>query len=144
MPDIVQELTINATPERVFSAITQPDELTRWWANGATTEPTVGSLATLRFDNGEVMVMEIADLAAGERVRWVVRQAPQYAHLWEGTAITWDLAPIPIGTTLIFGHHGFAAVNAGYEQTRTGWAYFLGSLKAYLETGRGTPYVYVS
>jgi len=32
---------------------------------------------------------------------------------------------------------------AGYEQTRAGWEYFLRSLTSYLETGRGTPYVYV-
>ncbi len=84
--------------------------------------------------------MEITDLDAGKRVSWLVRQAPQYAHLWEGTTITWDLAPASTGTTLRFGHYGFAVVDAGYEQTRTGWAYFLESLKTYLETGEGTPY----
>jgi len=140
MSDIVQGLTINATPDGVFAAITQPDEITRWWANGVTAQPTVGSLAVFRFDNGEVMTMEIADLAVGKKVSWLVRQAPQYAHLWEGTTITWDLAPVSDGTKLIFGHHGFATLDAGYEQTRTGWAYFLGSLTAYLETGKGTPY----
>lgn len=140
MPDIVQELTIEAPPENVFTAITQQDEITQWWANYVTAEPAVGSLAELRFDNGEVMRMEITDLTAGKNVSWLVRQAPQYAHLWEGTTITWDLAPTSNGTKLLFGQHGFAVVDAGYEQTRTGWGYFLGSLKSYLETGKGTPY----
>jgi len=140
MPDIVQELTIRATPESVFAAITQPDEITRWWANQVTAEPRVGSPAAFRFDNGEVMTMEIVDLDPGRKLSWLVRQAPQYAHLWEGTTITWDLVPVSDGITLHFGHHGFAVVDAGYEQTRTGWAYFLGSLTSYLETGKGTPY----
>ncbi len=141
MSDIVQELTIAATPETVFTAITQQDDITRWWANDVTAEPTIGSLAAFRFDNGEVMTMEIIDLAVGKKVSWLVRQAPQYAHLWEGTTITWDLARASTGTRVRFGQHGFAVVNDGYEQTRTGWDYFLGSLKSYLETGTGTPYV---
>jgi len=140
MSDIVQELTINAKPESVFAAITQPDEITRWWANQVTAEPTVGSLAEFRFDNGEIMTMKITDLDPGRKLSWMVRSAPQYAHLWEGTTISWDLAPASNGTKLIFGHHGFATVDAGYAQTRAGWTYFLGSLTSYLETGKGTPY----
>lgn len=93
MPDIAQELLIGAPPEAVFAAITQPNEITRWWANDVVAEPRAGSLAELRFDNGEIMTMEIIDLVAGKGVSWLVRQAPQYAHLWEGTTITWDLAP---------------------------------------------------
>lgn len=141
MPDITQELAIEAPPETVFAAITRPDGLTHWWANRVVSEPTVGSHAEFRFDNGEVMMMEITDLAMGQNVSWLVRQAPQYAHLWEGTTITWDLVRSATGTTLYFGHHGFAVADVGYEQTRIGWDYFLGSLKAYVETGVGTPYV---
>ncbi len=141
MPDIAQELTIKAPAETVFAAITQGDKITRWWANHAVAEPTVGSRIELRFDNGEVMIMEIFDLTAGKDVSWLVRQAPQYAHLWEGTTITWDLAPALTETTLFFGHHGFAVDDTGYKQTRSGWDYFLTSLKSYLETGIGTPYV---
>jgi uncharacterized protein YndB with AHSA1/START domain len=141
MPDIAQELAIKASPEAVFRAITRPDEITRWWANQVVAEATVGSLAELRFDNGEVMTMEIIDLTVGKTVSWLVRQAPQYGRLWEGTTITWDVAPAVTGATLLFGHRGFAVADASYEQTRTGWGYFLRSLKAYLETGIGTPYV---
>lgn len=141
MPDIARELTIKAVPETVFAAITRPDEITQWWANYVAAELEVGSLVVFRFDNGEVMTMRIADLAVGQRVSWLVEQAPQYDHLWEGTTITWGLAPLPTGTKLIFWHHGLVAVDGGYQQTCVGWDYFLKSLKAYIETGRGTPYV---
>lgn len=36
-------------------------------------------------------------------------------------------------------HAGFAEKNEYYDQCVKGWAYFLGSLKSYLETGVGTP-----
>src|SRR6266566_8867033 len=140
MPDIVQELTIEATPEKVFNAITRQDELAQWWTNDAKAEPRVGSLAEFSFDNGAVVFkMEITELNVAKSVHWKLRSGPPH---WEGTNIAWDLAPAASGTILLFGHHGFAVADAGYEETRQGWEYFLGSLKSYLETGKGTPHVY--
>ncbi len=61
MSDIVQELTIEASPENVFHALTWPDGITGWWANQVIAELKVGSLIEIGFDNGEVMKMEIID-----------------------------------------------------------------------------------
>jgi uncharacterized protein YndB with AHSA1/START domain len=60
--EILQELTIEVTPENVFHAITLPEGIAGWWANQVTAEPKVGTLAEIRFENGEVMKMEITDL----------------------------------------------------------------------------------
>jgi uncharacterized protein YndB with AHSA1/START domain len=140
MPDIVQEVTIEAMPEKVFNAITRQDELAQWWTNHVTAEPRVGSLAEFSFNNGAyVFKLEITELRVAKSVHWMVRGGPPH---WEGTNITWDLAPATNGTKLLFGHHGFAVADATYEETREGWEYFNGSLKSYLETGKGTPHVY--
>ena len=140
MPDIVQELTIEAAPEKVFNALTRQEELAQWWTNHVTAVPKVGSIAEFSFNNGAVVFrMEIAELNPGKRVHWIVRHGPPH---WEGTDVTWDLSPVGGGTKLLFGHHGFAVGNAAYEETPGGWQYFLGSLKSYLETGKGTPHVY--
>jgi uncharacterized protein YndB with AHSA1/START domain len=140
MSDIVQELTIEATPENVFYALTRPVGITGWWSNHVTAEPKVGSLTEVRFESG-VMKMEITDLEVGKKVHWRVRLSP---HDWEGSTITWNLTPISKGTRLLFGQHDLMVGDTGYsiEETRAGWEYFLGSLKSYLETGKGTPYVY--
>ena len=140
MTDIVQELTIEAKPEKVFRAITLPEGITKWWANRVTAELKVGSLTEICFDNGEVMKMEIIELEVAKKVHWKVRLAP---HNWEGSTITWDMAQVSEGTKLLFGHRDLVASATGYgiEQTRAGWEYFLDSLKSYVETGEGTPYV---
>lgn len=139
MPDIVQEITLGTTPENVYNAITRQDELAQWWTNHVSAKPQVGSIAEFRFNNGEVVFqMEITGLNAGKKVHWAVRHGPPH---WEGTTVNWDLEPVKDGTKLHFGHNGFAAADAAYEETRVGWEYFLGSLKSYLETGKGTPYV---
>jgi uncharacterized protein YndB with AHSA1/START domain len=138
MADIVQDTTIAVAPERVYGAITRQQELARWWTRDVKAEPTVGSLAEFRFDKGEtVFELEIVALDAAKKVEWRVHSGPPH---WQGTTVTWALAPAAGGTALHFAHTGFAAANRLYEETRGGWEYFLGSLKAYLETGTGTPH----
>lgn len=79
MPDIVRELTIAATPERVFDALTQPGEIGQWWTNDLNASPEVGSLAELRFGEwGEfVFRFEIAELDQNKKVHWITRQGLQ-------------------------------------------------------------------
>ncbi len=134
MSAIVEELTIEAAPQRVWGAITQQDEIVQWWAYEARVKPEVGSLGEFRFRQGAfVMQFEVAELDQDERVHWISRQGlPQ----WAGTSVTWQLTPVHNGTKLIFTHDGFAQVD---ERTRGAWVYFLASLKSYLETGKGTP-----
>jgi uncharacterized protein YndB with AHSA1/START domain len=134
MSAIVEELTIEAAPQRVWGAITQQDEIVQWWAYEARVKPEVGSLGEFRFRQGAfVMQFEVAELDQDERVHWISRQGlPQ----WAGTSVTWQLTPVHNGTKLIFTHEGFAQID---ERTRGAWIYFLASLKSYLETGKGTP-----
>ena len=64
MAAIVKELTIEAAPERVWGALTQPDELARWWADEAQVKPEVGFLGEFRFrPPAGVLQFEVAILA---------------------------------------------------------------------------------
>ncbi len=137
MSAIIEELTIEAAPQRVWGAITQQDEIVRWWAYEARVKPEVGSLGEFRFrPPAGALQFEVAELDEGSKVHWISRQGPPQ---WAGTSVTWQLTPVHNGTQVIFTHEGFAQVDEAYEQTRGNWAYFLASLKSYLETGKGTP-----
>jgi len=131
---IVEELTIEATPQRVWGAITEPDEIVQWWAYEARVKPEVGFLAEFRFRQGAFVIQfEVAELDQDKKVRWISRQVPPQ---WVGTSVTWQLTPVQNGTKLIFTHDGFDQID---ERTRGAWVYFLASLKSYLEMGKGTP-----
>ncbi len=140
MSDIVQELLIEATPEQTFYALTTAEGIRQWWSNQVTAEPAVGSLIEVSFPNGNVFELEVVDLEVRKKVHWQVKLSP---HDWEGSTITWDLTPMSQGTRLRFGQHDLEVGPTGYsiEETRAGWEYFLVSLKSYLETGKGTPYI---
>jgi len=52
MSEIVQELTIEATPEHVIDALTTPDGIAAWWSKRVSAEPQVGALIEVRFESG--------------------------------------------------------------------------------------------
>ena len=139
MESIVKELTIEASPERVWNAITQQEEIAGWWTNDLSVKPEVGSLAELRFNQGTLIIQfEIAELDKDKKVSWITRQGPSTGH-WVGTSVTWQLTPIENSTKLVFNHDGFAQAGRRFENTRSWWEHFLVSLKSYLETGKGNP-----
>ena len=137
MAAIVTERIIEAPPERVWDALTQPDEITCWWAAEARVKPEVGSVGVFRFrlPAGDLQ-FEVAEQVQNEHLHWISRQGPPQ---WAGTSVIWQLEPLPNGTRLLFTHDGFIKHDEAYEQTRGNWDYFLDSLKSYLETGTGTP-----
>jgi uncharacterized protein YndB with AHSA1/START domain len=139
MPAIIKDLIIVAPPKRVWAALTQPDEIGHWWTNDLNITPEEGSIAEFRFGEwGDfVLRFEVAELDQNKKIHWIHRLSP--AAQWAGTDITWQLTATHYGTTLVFTHAGFAQADEIYEQARGNWAYFLDSLKSYLETGKGTP-----
>ncbi len=66
MAEIVKELTIEVTPEKVFDALTTPDGIAMWWSNQVTADPKVSSLTEVRFANGGVFQLELTDLEVGK------------------------------------------------------------------------------
>jgi len=139
MAAIVEELTIEASPESVFNALTQQDKIACWWTDDLSATPEVGSLAEFRFSQGTFVIQfEVAELVKDKKVYWISRQGPPTGH-WIGTRVTWQLTPVHNGTQLIFNHDGFTQADRRYEITRGWWEHFLASLKSYLETGKGNP-----
>ena len=139
MAAIVKELTIETAPRRVWDARTQTDEIARWWTDDLSIQPEVGTFAELRFSQGTFVIQfEVAGLDQDEKVLWITRQGPSTGH-WAGTSVTWQLEPVHNGTKVVFNHDKFAEADKRYEITRSWWEHFLGSLKSYLETGKGAP-----
>jgi uncharacterized protein YndB with AHSA1/START domain len=125
---IVQSVEIEATPERVFRLLTEPEQLVKWLPEAASFEPRVGGRVHLVFAQGE---------AWGE----VTRFAPPHA-----LAFTWIREAVPDVPTTVeititdlgegrcrvdLVHSGWDAMPDG-ARWRTahavGWSHFLGCL----------------
>jgi len=139
-------LIIKTSPEKVYEAINTEKGLASWWTQ---TEiyPEVGGTATFSFEKDVYVVMKIAKLIPNKEVVW--KCVEQYfptkgtdkTNEWVGTTVRFDIAKnADITITLSFVHEGLTSQLFSYKKSNEGWNYFLGSLKKYLETGKGTPY----
>lgn len=140
--DYVRTVSFQASRERVFDAIATIPGLQGWWTDLVTGSPNVGS--ELRFDfeglKEHIVVMRVDEAERPSSVRWTCLQHMALAE-WDGTKVFFELtARGPQETELSFRHIGLTPQFECYDMCRDGWDYFLDSLVAYAERGKGTPF----
>lgn len=124
---IVRSVEIQATPERLFALLTEPEALVRWWPDLADLEPRLGGRVRMTFRGGESVV-------TGEVTQF---------HPPHSLGFTWIRAETPDVTTRVeFAVSALDAersrvevVHSGWEQAPelrpmhdAGWSHFLGCL----------------
>ncbi len=131
MADMLHEIEIDATPEKVYEAIAMESGLRGWWTTDTETQPEVGSLAMFGFGSRSLVLrMRIEELRRDGRVRWTcVGDDPE----WRGTELVFDIGPSPHGTRLRFRHGGWQATDGGFATCNTTWGELLNRLKSYVE-----------
>lgn len=144
MADILHMVPIQAPPQAVYEALTTEEGLKRWWTDDVSAEPREGSTATFRFEGGQVAFnMKVDKLDPPATVEWSVQDpAPPE---WGGTRVTWHIQPGDDGngdgtSRLLFGHRGWKSTENSFPAINYNWAYYLTSLKEYLEKGEGFPH----
>lgn len=136
MSNIRFEFDIEAPIEQVYEALTEKSGLQGWWTRDVSIEAGEGSPARFGFGNQGEFNFTVAKLDENQHVKWdVVQGAPD----WGGTYITFDLEASDNGTKVHFAHRNFATEDGSFASVSYNWAYFMMSLKSYLETGEGTP-----
>ncbi len=143
MADIVFEFDINAPPEKVYKAVTEEAGYKGWWTTNSMITPQVGSTAAFKLkDHGRdvAFTMLVSKLEPNKAVELTIKDAA--SPDWPGTKIAITLAPSEDGTHVVFSHLGFPSTGGSFGFTNYNWGFFMGSLKAYTESGHGMPYQY--
>ena len=135
MAEIRLNVTIKATPEKIYEAITTQEGLANWWAKQTTAKPEVGFVNTFTFGNYR-KERKVTKLIPKKRVEWKCIVAIEE---WIGTDIVFDMEEKDGRTILRFTHAGWRAITDTYAVCTYDWAMFLKSLKSLCETGMGTP-----
>jgi hypothetical protein len=143
--DYQKSISVNKPLHEIYAAITE--HISDWWSNditGSATRP--GDSFTISF-GGTRKTMNILEANPNKKVVWeCIKAYIDVATLknkeeWVGTRLIWTLSPGELATTLHFLHEGLNPSFECYHVCLDGWDTFLASLKAYLHTGKGRPYL---
>ncbi len=134
---IKHRIELEAEPARVYAAISTQAGIASWWTPMVATESRVGSVATVRFGDGEHGAdMRVDALTVGEQVRWHCVDGA-----WKGLNFTFSIASHDRGSVLHFENSGWPDDGDFYMHCNAKWGFFLTvSLKQLLEKGTGVPH----
>jgi hypothetical protein len=139
MPDIRHRVGISAPLKSVYAAVATMEGLSEWWTrDGVRGDSSEGSKLQFFFGQPEpAAVMEVARLDPHGHVNW---NCIEGADEWVGTKLAFDLTEKENETVVLFTHADWRSPSEFMAHCSARWAYFLLSLKSYLETGKGTPF----
>jgi len=139
---IRQVLDLPFPPERVWRAVTSPQELSRWFGDRVFLDPlAVGSEIVIEWDEyGRATgVVELVDPPRTFAFRWRAHGVDPRAPLAPdySTLVTFSLLPAEQGTRLEVVETGFAGLPeeirlAAYRENQRGWQVELKELLDYL------------
>jgi uncharacterized protein YndB with AHSA1/START domain len=137
IPDEVRrELVVDAPPERVWRAITEADQLLRWFPD---------KIVEVDLRPGGAIRIEWQDGEFDDGTVEVVEEPSRFAFRWHGagfdspeTLVEFTLEAIEDSTRVVVVESGFSKVReekreSAWHDNDGGWAKELGELKAYLE-----------
>ena len=137
--DYQKTIRVQAAPDALFDALTSLSGLAAWWT-GVTGSGDAGGELRFVFDHPEPCVMRVDQASRPTSVRWTVTDCG-FLPDWVGTRPTFTITPVDgDGSELRFQHHGLTQELDCIDMCTRGWDHFLGSLRAYVETGRGMPH----
>ncbi len=140
------QFSVKASPSSVLKALTQ--QVISWWGKVDANVAMVGDEFSIYFGTTEWR-FKVTQLTANQRMEWLCIKAhhehnslSNIREEWLNTIVIWDLQEQNDETIIKFTHKGLTSKLNCYEVCKTGWDYYLlTSLKDFVETGKGAPYL---
>jgi uncharacterized protein YndB with AHSA1/START domain len=137
-------IRIAAPIEKVWSAVTEPEHISRWFGRAAFDGTGTGTRGTLTWPGREPIPLRIEAIDEPRMIayRWnnddALGTSPEEVDDEHSTVFTFTLEPLPDGTRLTVVETGFDATSdpaANLESHRRGWDGELDKLTGLLERG---------
>ncbi len=130
--DIHHEMIIHNTPGRVYTALSNLDDLKVWLGALVLGRVEVGAAIEIQFDP-RVLKLKITGLEPERRVQWQVIQPVWPAEgIDQKQVITWTLEPYEVNTLVSFRMQGWPRDDGVYASVSYKWAAFMLRLKVYM------------
>ena len=138
-PDFVYVTYIQATPERIWDALTQPKFTREYWGHDLVSDWQKGSRwAHHKPDdpNGNRMEGTVVESDRPRRLVFTWGRAESAATPDAQSLVTYELEEFPDTVRLTVTHGRFGADEKMRKGISGGWPRVLAGLKSYLETGK--------
>jgi uncharacterized protein YndB with AHSA1/START domain len=137
-PKFVYVIYIASTPDKVWQALTDPDQTEKYWfgyrvnANGKAGAPFIArNPGGGDFDKGVILESD-----PPRRLACTWRPQHDNDKHERPSRVTFDLVPLKNQVRLTVVHDDFDDGSKAFESISKGWPAVLSSLKSFLETGR--------
>lgn len=134
---IYHNLTINATSEKVFKAISQPTDLINWWPQKCEGIPKLGERYHFFFTKEYDWYGEVVKYVPNNAFYIKMKIAD---NDWLPTTFGFDLIKKTAATQVRFFHKDWPSCNDHFKQASYCWALLLFNLKNYVEKGTIIPF----
>jgi uncharacterized protein YndB with AHSA1/START domain len=130
--DIHHAMVVHNQPDRLYAALTQPQDLTVWMGAPTLAQPEIGSVIEFHFDGGQrILKVAIIGLEEGKQVQWRVTQ-PVWPMEATEQIITWTLLTFHGSTLVDLRMTGWPQDDDTYASVSYKWASFMVRLKIYM------------
>ena len=148
---IIAEIDIAAPPSRVFAALTDPDQLTRWFSDASCPvkfwqmDARLGGSYSYATGKSNFVVNGVSEFKChGEIVEFDPPRLLVYTWIgnWhldpeKKTIVRWELTSTASGTHVRVMHSGLAQDPESRADYSGGWPGVVEKLKQFAETGKG-------
>ena len=138
---IVQEVVIDAPADVVWRALTDAEELKRWFPIDARVEPRLGGSVWLSWGDGVEGTAPITSWEPERHFGWTETRGPHKL------AVDFHVEARGGSTVVRLVHSGFgdgSDWDDEFHMTQGGWSYFIEHLRWYVERHHGTPRAVIS
>jgi hypothetical protein len=140
--NLTTTIAVDQSPEAAFAAI---NDVRGWWSGEIDgTTDKLGGEFTYRYKDIHYSKQKITELVPGKKVTWQVLDS--YLSFiedkteWNGTKVTFEIAPKGGKTEIRFTHEGLAPQDECFSACSDAWgSYIKSSLRSLIATGKGQP-----
>jgi uncharacterized protein YndB with AHSA1/START domain len=135
-PGIAKSIHAKASADEVFRQVSTAEGFRHWWCKNVSGSDAPGGELVLKFTN-EFWRVSLAKAQSPSRAEWAVLENSEKKEL-AGTTVIFDIEPKGAHLSEVrVLHAGLTPSCTCYGPCDGAWTYLMGSLKNYLETGKG-------
>jgi uncharacterized protein YndB with AHSA1/START domain len=131
---------LDASPGKVWWALTEPDGMAKWWSTRVQSDGSaVGEVTHWTFAGDFNPIMKVTAVAEPTSLAW---QCIGGHEPWQDNTFQFDIAELGDGRTRVrfWQHYATELDDDAYGIYSYNWAYYLESLRLLCVDGTGKPY----